>query len=802
MSGVSFQSRGNGRVLSCAIASARKAPLLIGAVAGGIGIVLADRGLLPLALPVAAAMGGLFFPLRTRWRGLAVLLAGSGVALGLLAVRHHTRLARIHSFPLASSLSAGNEIQIEGRGWIATLPEAGDRSVLTTVHLEHLRLGGIDLPCDHRVPCWIQKQAAELDYGTGIRFSGRILPLEGPVVPGGFDARAYYFRQSGSLGRLEIRDGDDLEILPERNGFRLVGAAFELRRRLEGALLMGVPPSQEPYARLVAAMALGAREQSPEELEESFRISGTMHLFAVSGLNVAIVAGMLTWIAAVAGIPKSRAVAVIIPVVLFYAVLTGFSPSAVRAALMASVFLAGYAIREKPRLLNSLGFAALVLLAWDSQPLFLPGFQLSFAVLLFIAVMAPWLATRIAGPFLADPFIPQSLIRPARRFVDRMSRSAAALIAVSLASWLGSVGLLAWHFESVSLIGLVANLVMVPVASLIMGLAAASLAAYGVHLTWITLLANRLNVAAAFGLASLAQGFASIPGATIHTGRDPRPRPDRETLRLDVVGERGDGAVLLEIPSQGPRPIRWMIDSGGDRTYSSRVLPLMRKRGVNRIDTLVLTHGDEGHLGAAPLVLNQFRPLLLLESSVENRSPSHPEIVETAARLGIRRMEVDKGYRLHLGNTLVQVLHPSSLRPGRLADDRALVLKISHGGQQVLLTSDSGFETERFLLETGVDLRSDLWLRGQHRDGPAGLQAFVEAVRPRIVISTHSEFPASERIPETLRRFLSERGIPLFELEASGTVSAELSAEGIRVVPFSDPGKALVIPGERAIGKP
>jgi competence protein ComEC len=223
---------------------------------------------------------------------------------------------------------------------------------------------------------------------------------------------------------------------------------------------------------------------------------------------------------------------------------------------------------------------------------------------------------------------------------------------------------------------------------------------------------------------------------------------------------------------------------------------------VNRIDTLVLTHGDEGHLGAAPLVLNQFRPSILLESSVENRSPSHPEIVETAARLGIRRMEVDKGYRLHLGNTLVQVLHPSSLRPGRLADDRALVLKISHGGQQVLLTSDSGFETERFLLETGVDLRSDLWLRGQHRDGPAGLQAFVEAVRPRIVISTHSEFPASERIPETLRRFLSERGIPLFELEASGTVSAELSAEGIRVVPFSDPGKALVIPGERAIGKP
>lgn len=802
MSGVSLQNRGGGRGPSAVTDAARKAPLLIAAVAGGGGIFLVDRGYLPVALVAAGLMGGLGGFLRSRWQGLAMLLVGSGLALGLFALRHHSRLGQIRSFPLASSLAAGDEVVVEGRGWIADLPETGERSVRTTLHLEHLRIGGRDLPCDHRLPCWIQKHAAGLDYGTELRFTGRIRPLESPVVPGGFDARSYYFRQSGSLGRLEVRDGDEMEILPGRSGSSLVGAAYRIRHRLEAALLLGVPPSQEPYARLVAAMALGAREQSPEELEEYFRISGTMHLFAVSGLNVAIVAGMLTWIAAVAGIPKSRAVIVIIPVVLFYAVLTGFSPSAVRAAVMASVFLAGYAIREKPRLLNSLGFAALALLAWDTQPLFLPGFQLSFAVLFFIAVMAPWLGTRIAGPFLADPFIPAPLIRPARRLADRLSRGLAALIAVSLASWLGSVGLLAWHFDSISPIGIAANLVMVPLASLVMGLAAASLAAYGLHLTWITLLANRLNVAAAYGLAALAQGFSSIPGATIHTGRGPRPLQDEKILRLDVVGDRGEGAVLLEIPAKGRQPVRWMIDTGGDRTYPGRVLPLMRHRAVNRIDTLVLTHGDEGHLGAAPLVLSQFRPSLLIESSVENRSPSHPEILETASRLGIRRMEVDKGHRLHLGNTLVQVLHPSSLRPGRLADDRALVLKISHGGRNVLLTSDSGFETERFLLETGADLRSDLWLRGQHRDSPAGLQAFVDAVRPRAVISTHSEFPASERIPETLRRLLSERGIPLFELEASGTVSAELSTQGIRVTPFSDPGKALFIRENAAGGNP
>lgn len=801
MTGVPPHHR-NGGMVSVATDALRKAPLLFASVAGGGGILLADHGQLAAATVGSALLGGIFFPLRKRWRGLAVVLAGCGVATGLFAWRHHARLAQIRSFPLAGSLAEGTEVEVEGRGWIAALPESGERSVLTTLHLEHLRIAGRDLPCDHRMPCWIRKPSAGLDYGRELRFSGRIRPLEGPVVPGAFDARDYYFRQSGSLGRLEIRDGDDLEILPRRSGSRLVGAAFLLRRRLEEALMLGISPSQEPYARLVAAMALGAREQSPEELEEYFRISGTMHLFAVSGLNVAIVAGMLTWIAAALGVSKSRAVAVIIPVVLFYAMLTGFSPSAVRAALMASVFLAGYAIRERPRLLNSLGFAALALLAWDSQPLFLPGFQLSFAVLFFIAVMAPWLGTWIARPFLADPFIPPPLIRPARRLADRLSRGIAALIAVSLASWLGSAGLLAWHFESIAPVGIAANLVMVPLASLIMGLAAAALAAYGMQLTWITLLANRLNVAAAFGLTALAQGFSSMPGATIHTGRDPSPRQDSETLRLDVVGDRGESAVLLEIPSQGRRPIRWMIDTGGHHIYPGRVLPLMRHRAVNRIDTLVLTHGDEGHLGAAPLMLSQFRPSLLLESSVENRSPSHQEILDTAARLGIRRMELDKGDRLQLGKTFVQVLHPSRFRPGRLADDRALVLKISHDGLRVLLTSDSGFETERLLIETGADLRSDLWLRGQNRDGPSGLQAFVEAVQPRAVISTHAEFPASERIPEPLRRLLSERGIPLFEIEKSGSVSAELSSRGIRVIPFSDPGRTVVFPRDPKTGNP
>lgn len=784
-----FSPRGR---LARTLEAARRAPLLLCAFAGILGIALVDAARPGLLLLAAIALGGGAALCRRLSREAALLLAAAAAALLLLGWRHHLRLGEIRAFPLASALLSGQEIEIEGEAWIADSVEWGDRSLQTAMHLEKIVVGGRSLEVDHRVPCWIQKLPEELGYGRRVKFSGLLLPLEGPRVPGGFDAADFYFRHSGSLGRLEIRSGDSFSLLPGRRGHAVVAMALEARETLEAALLLGVPPSKEPYGRLVAAMVLGARENSPEELEEAFRLSGTMHLFAVSGLNVAIVALILTVTAAWLGIPKARAVPWIIPAILFYAAITGLSASAVRAALMASIHLAGYALREKPRLSNSLGLAALLLLAVDTQPLFLPGFQLSFSVVLFIFLLAPPLSERIARPFLADPFLPQSLIRPARRCADHLSGWIAALAAVSLASWLGSFGLLAWHFENVAPVGIVANLFMVPLATGIMTVAAATLTAHGLHLPWIVPLGNRINLLLSMGLTWLAQFFASWPGATVHTGWERTPAVPG-LLRLDLVGDRGEGAALAEfpVPGGGP-PLRWILDTGGARTYQGRMLPLLRHRGINRIDAMLLTHGDEGHLGGAVSALNQFRPALLFESSVENRSPSHPGIVAAAERLGTTRVLLDRGQRLQVGaGVTITVLHPDASRPGRLADDRALVLKVEFAGRTALLTSDSGFDTENALLRSGADVRADVWIRGQHADGPSALPAFVEAVAPRAVVSTHTDFPASERIPESLRSFLRERGVPLFELESAGTVSVTMDDAGLRITPYGGTEKAV-----------
>jgi len=773
----------------------RRSPLLFALIAGLSGIVTVDAGygLLPVLASLVTLV--LVFAGLSAVRSRFLLLGVGLAAMLLLGIRHHERLAAIASFPFASALGQGQVIEVSGEGWVADSVVYGVRSLTTTMQIDTVEVGGHVVPCDHRVPVWIQKMPSDLAYGSRVEFTGRLLPLEGASTPGGFDAKEFYYRQSGSLARLEIREGDSFSVLPGGGGHALIAFARRLRGELESALLLGIPGADEPYARLIAAMTLGARENSPGELEELFRISGTLHLFAVSGMHVGVVAGLLLAVALALRLPRHYAVLVVIPCVLFYAVLTGLSPSAVRAAVMLSAFLAAYALREKPSLFNSLGFAGLVILLVDPQQLFLPGFQLSFLVVFFIALLTSGLHAWIARPFLADSFIPASLLSSRRLFLDKAIGVLAASIAISLSSWLGSAGPLAWHFQSISLVAIVANVFMVPFAGVIITLASFSLVASGVKLVWLAIAGNKVNVGLAMALTGLAQFFASWPAATVNTGAMGEKAPDPGVLRLDLMGDRGDSAALLTLPRKGAPPLHWMIDSGGLRTYQGQVLPLLRSRGINRLDALILTHGDTGHIGAAPQVISLFRPPLLLESVLENRSPAYPAITAMATSLGLRSIAMERSDRLVIGEGAVAtILAPTATEPGRLADDRALVMKISYAGETILLTSDTGFATASDLLRSGADLRAGVWVRGQHSEGTPLPAAFLAAVNPRVVLSSHAGFPKSEQIHDSFRKALAERGVPLFEIGPSGTVSVELGESGVRVIPYTVPAAGLFLP--------
>ena len=782
----------------------RRGPLVALAIAGMAGIVLADRGtpeastenavgfffrvLLFASLAVALVAAG--WILRRRSPPCAVLALGALLSLFVFAFLHHSRIESIRAFPFASAMEKGDAVEIEGRGWFCDRPVHGERSTSGILHLESVTVRGTRVACRHRAPVWLSGRTGPFRYGKRFEFTGILRPLESARSPGGFDPSAFYYRESGSLAELEIRPGDRLEPLPGEKGFRIVAAAQRLRDRLEAALLEGVAPGDLPYARLVAAMALGARENSPEDLEEYFRLSGTMHIFAVSGLHVGILAGLLLGALLLAGVPRRYAILILIPLLLFYAVLTGLRPSAIRAAVMLSIFLGAFVVRERPRPLNALAFAALLLLLFDTQQLFLPGFQLSFAVLLSITLFARPVQRWTSGPWLTDPFLPRSLRGRARRMKDRVVTGLTAALAVSLVSWLGSLGLLMWHFQSFSPIGIVANVFLVPLVGVVVSIALASLVAHGVQLIPLSVFFNQLGVSAAFLLTFLAQFFAELPGAHRHAGRGLVEPPPPSALVLDVMGTRGELAVLVGWPRAEPGKDEaahryWLIDSGGVHTYQQELLPLLRSRSINRVDALLLTHGDIGHIGAAPRVLTQLRPSLLLEGDGPNRSKVYPEIESIREDQRVRRVVLKAGMRVHPPaadpETTVRILAPLAGAEGRLADDRAAVLRIEQGDTTVLLTSDIGFAVEKALLGQGVDLAADVWIRGQHGESPSGLPAFVRAVDPELVVTTRADFPVSEQLSPEFLAALSETDAELLSLDETGVVTLRLDGSAIEV---------------------
>ena len=279
---------------------------------------------------------------------------------------------------------------------------------------------------------------------------------------------------------------------------------------MQNTLCRGLDDSPE-VKNFVSGIVLGIRHETPEDIEEPFQQTGTIHLFAVAGLHVGIVAALLWVLAAIARLPRKRAAAFIIPSLFFYAAVTGLHIPALRAAVMASILVGSYFFERRVFLPNSLAAAAFFILCWNTNELFSTGFQLSFAVVGAIVLFAdPFFRffQRRAAP---DPFLPQSLVRGPRRWMHSSYEWLCRAASVSFAAWIGSLPLILWYFHLVTPISLVANLVVVPIAFFVLAIALLSLMTTPLF-PWVALIFNNANWALATLVISIVHLFARIPG--------------------------------------------------------------------------------------------------------------------------------------------------------------------------------------------------------------------------------------------------------------------------------------------------
>ncbi len=304
---------------------------------------------------------------------------------------------------------------------------------------------------------------------------------------------------------------------------RSVGSGLKQRiyaARAAGSDLLGLGVDDFPLSvSITRALLLGYRSGVPPEVRSLFAETGTLHVFAISGLHVGIVAAIIVFVMSAAKIPRTRWFFVLAPSLGLYIVSTGASPSAVRAGIMALAYFAAYLIGRKGDTLSALALSALVILVISPGRMTSPGFIFSFVVVSGLLAIYPLFHVRIRHIVSPDPL----RLEPERWWKRALSVGCGYCLSVaglSVSAWLVSAPLSAVFFQTISPVALLGNVFVTPLTFLIVLTASLSVVCGSVA-GFIGSILNHANVAFTSVLIWLTGGIHSLPLATLKVDRPP-----------------------------------------------------------------------------------------------------------------------------------------------------------------------------------------------------------------------------------------------------------------------------------------
>lgn len=731
------------------------------ALAAAVGIMTAD--ILPhpsLALPLLLVVGALLVSV---WPTsiITYMLVGLGFfwmhSLNLTSSPGLQLLARLGPTPGA----------ITTTGSVISEPKIGPNGLTSFL----LRLESIDRAEQHESVNGklLVRWRGHPEFGDELKLFGVVDAIAPARNPGEFDMRSYLKRRDIHQSLL-VRYAEDGLLVRHGGGSPILRTAQKSRRWMQSTLCRGLEGSADVQS-FISGIALGLRHQAPEDIEEPFQQTGTLHLFAVAGLHVGIVARLLWMLATVAQLPRRWAAALIIPLILFYSAITGLHVSSVRAAIMSSVLLGGLFFERRVFAFNSLAAAAFFLLCSDTNELFSTGFQLSFSVVGGILLLAEPLFLTMQRMGAPDHFLPRSLLSRPRRFLDGIHRWICRGSSVSLAAWVGSLPLIWWYYYLVTPISLVANLVVVPLAFFVLAIGLLSIlsASFSSSLSLIFNNANWLLAKVVLGMVHM---FAQMPGGHYYIAHPQFEEPSKAKL---TVLDLGVGAAV-DLRSYRSN---WLLDCGSERNYERILRPYLHSTGVNRLAGLLLSHGDALHIGGTRRLLDDLPLVRLVDNPVIDRSAVHRRLRREIEERGHKSNSLALGESIAISKDVsARILFLDSDSAGTTADDQVMVVQLAIApSTKVLMMSDSGYKIEKALVSSGADLRSEILIKGQHRSGESGSALFLQAVHPRLIIATSRDFPAHERISDEWAAAVRTAGIKLFRQDETGAVELRFASE-------------------------
>src|SRR6266704_3408597 len=598
--------------------SAPRQPFVGLALMAAMGIIAAEIFPLPsVAATATAIILSLCILALICWPRLLATYAIVGAGFFLL---HNFQTKNTEGQQLADEL--GNRPRVvTAIGCVISEPKTAPSGFATfLLELKSIQLEGRK-ESTHAV--WQVRRKGAPEFGDELELFGTAEPIPPPRNPGEFDMRSYLARRDVRR-MLFVRYPENGMLIRHGGGNPIMRAAQKSRTWMQNALCRGLEGAPD-VQNFLSGIVLGLRHQTPEDIEEPFQQTGTLHLFAVAGLHVGIVARLLWILAMMARLSRKWATALIIPLLLFYAAVTGLHVSSVRAAVMSSILLGGFFFERKVFALNSLAAAAFFLLCWDTNEIFSTGFQLSFAVVGTIILLADPLSQLLRRCSAPDPFLPRRLVSFLRRMIGVGYESICRGGSVSLAAWLGSLPLVLWYFHLVTPSSLLANLVVVPIAFFILAVALLSLVAAPMA-SGLSLIFNNANWSLASAVIALVHWFAQLPGSHYYVAEPHWPK----RLRITVLDAGAGAAIHLHA-----RRADWLFDCGSGRDYEIRLRSYLHLAGINRIDGLLLTHGDSLHIGATESLVRDLAPTVMIDTPAADRSTIHRRLREMFRSQGL-----------------------------------------------------------------------------------------------------------------------------------------------------------------------
>ena len=750
------------------------------------GILLGMEMDLPLA-----AVGLLTLAIASGGAALTVLrLPAAGPALAACIVLLGVLRVDLPSSPAAMDAGSG---PVALQGTIISGPVPSTTGAAFDFEVEEADLGRGWAPQTDRIRVIAEPPAALVQnrdapyfqYGDRLELTGALLK---PEPFGDFDYAAYLANQGihWTMFRPETH------FIEGGAGSRLKSNLLDAQRRLAQSLDRSLP---EPHGAVSKTLLLGVRSSLDPDVEDRFRKSGTSHLLAISGLHVGVILvmalGLGTWLF---GRRWNIHLLIAAVAVWAYALIAGLPPSAERAAIMGTVYLAALGLGRPRSAIPALALAAVIMTAVDPVALKQTSFQLSFAAMAGIAAL---LSLDIPG-LTADS--PRTGLR------STVLRGAAAAMAVSLAATIATLPLVAFNFHQVPTMGILVTLVTLPVLPLI--LAASGAAAVGglIHGG----LGEALGWAAWTPLEYLLQTVAAasdIPGSTINVPKfsgllvwvyygvlaaavlglsyrrinlgpfierlrkGPPAAPQRsefaqtsgitpallvaalalavlagafwhglasrsdDLLRVRIMDVGQGDAILVEAPSGAKALIDGGAGPGTGVDGLGRALPFWDRR----LDLVVLTHADLDHFGGLSEAVRRYDVTRVLENGLGSDDPLYQAWRQELSRSQASELKpAVRGQSLDLGNgTVLQVLGPPPkprIGAGSADNNSGIVLRLVYGNVSFMLTADIEEAAERDLTDSGVDLKSSVLKVGHHGSRTSTTLGFLRAVAPAAAV--------------------------------------------------------------------